>query len=195
MKIHLEQGQKLVMNQQMTMAIEMLQMDAQELDTYLQELALENPMLEIHPPKETGIQSWNTVSANHSADDGGSLGELKAAADGSLKGEVREQIVTAHVPELMRRELLYLLGEMDAQGYLPADTGDLQAFFGDRQRYENAVAVLQSMDPPGVAHGASPNGFASNCAAGASPMSCLTKFAGAIWRRWPGDNGTSSPRR
>lgn len=149
-KIHLEQGQKLVMNQQMTMAIEMLQMDAQELDTYLQELALENPMLEIHPPKETGIQSWNTVSANHSADDGGSLGELKAAADGSLKGEVREQIVTAHVPELMRRELLYLLGEMDAQGYLPADTGDLQAFFGDRQRYENAVAVLQSMDPPGV---------------------------------------------
>lgn len=149
MKINLEQRQKAVMGQQMTMAMEMLQMDAQELDAYLQELALENPLLEVHPPAETGMQSWSTVSANYPAPDGG-LGALKMTSDGSLKSDVREQITTAHVPELMRRELLYLLGEMDEQGYLPADPGDLRVFFGDRQRYDNAVAMLQSLDPPGV---------------------------------------------
>ncbi len=54
------------------------------------------------------------------------------------------------VPALIRRELRWLAGELDERGYLPQDAGDLLVFGGSRERYENAVKSLQSLEPAGV---------------------------------------------
>jgi len=154
MKVELKHEQKIVLGQQMQMSMQMLQMDHQELETYLQELALENPMLDIQPPEEVHSHPLSTLSSGYSF-------KSQERSDGveyikpvslypSLKGSLQEQIAAARVPELMRRELLYLVDELDERGYLPEDPGDLQIFGGSLLQYENAVTVLQSLEPVGI---------------------------------------------
>lgn len=152
MKITLNNEQKLVLGQEMQMSMQVLQMNTQELEAYLQELATENPLLEIHAPAEHSPSFSHPVQAHAAQTDLPEASERLQSASlyESLKGALREQIAAARVPVLMRRELLYLVDEMDERGYLPQDAGDLRIFGGSLQRYEDAVTVLQSLEPAGV---------------------------------------------
>ena len=152
-RITLRNETRQVLGQNMQLSMKFLQMSTQELGAYLRELALENPLLEETPPAliYTPMRQRFTGYRSKEPSDGGFRDEL--AADNrhdTLRHSVREQILPMRVPELMRRELLYLSGEMDERGYLPEDCGDLAVFGGSWERYEDAVKVFQSLEPAGV---------------------------------------------
>lgn len=63
----LEQSQKLVLTQTMLQSLEILQMSAAELQSYLEEMALSNPLLNVEtppPPNVTAIEvQWEREMA------------------------------------------------------------------------------------------------------------------------------------
>ncbi|HBD87237.1 MAG TPA: RNA polymerase sigma-54 factor [Clostridiales bacterium] len=154
MKISLSQEQRPVLGQKMQMSMQLLQMNAMELDTHLRNLALENPLIDIKPPEsgiECSLRAVPTGSRSKSKQDGDAPEFLRPAQNyESLRDSIREQIAGLRVPEMMRRELSYLSGEMDERGYLPPDCIQPSIFCSSRERYENAVKVFQSLEPAGV---------------------------------------------
>lgn len=139
----------------MQQSMQLLSMSAQELDKYLSELAEENPLLEVTPPKESRERRLPAASSGYtrrssamSLEDGESL--RPGFIYESLADDLREQIAGLRVPEVIRRQLRYLCAELDARGYLPEDAGDLAVFGNSPEMYENAVKVLQSLEPAGV---------------------------------------------
>ena len=148
MKLQLRQETKQILSQQMQQSMQLLQMSAQELDEYLRELALENPLLEETPPAERF--SPGAVRVRRSNSDEPGEADIPDEKRGTLREFVREQILALRVPELMRRELLYLSDEMDERGYLPCDCEELELFAHEPERCRNAVCVFQSLEPAGV---------------------------------------------
>lgn len=144
MEIKLRHEMRQVMGQQMQFSMQLLQMNVLELDAYLRELALENPLLEEIPAQ----QVYRPMAALRPRD--GREKDVPDERRATLREYVREQVLSLRVPELMRRELLYLANEMDGRGYLPDDCVELEAFAGDRERCENAIRVFQSLEPAGV---------------------------------------------
>lgn len=148
MEIKLRQETRQVMGQQMQLSMQLLQMNVQELDAYLRELSLENPLLEEVPPQQVyrPIASFRR-KVDRDSETEESIPEEKR---GTLREYIREQVLSLHVPELMRRELLYLTNEMDERGYLPGDCDELEVFGGVKTRCDNAICVFQSLEPAGV---------------------------------------------
>ena len=99
------------MGQQMQLSIQPLQMSVQELDAYLRELSLENPLLEELPPQQ--VYRPLAISRGHVPADEDGEEPIPDEKRGTLREFIREQVLSLRVPELMRRELLYLTNEMD----------------------------------------------------------------------------------
>ncbi|NCB24232.1 MAG: RNA polymerase sigma-54 factor [Bacteroidia bacterium] len=153
LKLELTSIQKHTLSQQMQEAMNLLQMNAQELEAYLNELSAENPLIEMMPPKEMPERAmYGFVKGFRKK--GASIENLEylRPKDSSLtlKESILAQIMVARVPEMMRRELKWLAGELDAQGFLPDDYDNLQPFCGEPERYENVIKVFQSFEPAGV---------------------------------------------
>lgn len=148
--------QKQTLSEQMQQAMQLLQMNAQELEAYMRELALENPMLEISPPKERPERPLDFADAGFfgrkfktfASEELDGMRHMRKAE--TLLDSLLEQIAAAHIPELMRRELKWLAGELDERGYLPEEPQDFIPFSGSRLRYNNALRVFQSFEPAGV---------------------------------------------
>ena len=66
MKLKLTNEQKLILSQKMQQSLKLLQMNSHELETYLNELSMENPLIEVVPPRE--MQPRKAVFRAH--DDG-----------------------------------------------------------------------------------------------------------------------------
>ncbi len=150
MNIKLTNEQKTVLNQQMQQSMKLLQMDSHELETYINELSMENPLIEIKPPRERVRRDERAYSPRAAADPNVMSRTIADKPHNTLSEAVREQINYLRIPELLRRELLWLAEEMDERGYLPQEETQLYPFGGSAERYENAVRVFQSLEPAGV---------------------------------------------
>jgi len=163
----LEQSQKLALTQAMQQSLRFLQMPALELDEYLQELALSNPILSVETP---AIESSYAAPAPAEGDDpspeflessfrsggGGSESgdpmEFAAARPMSLARHLGDQL--GQMKALDQQTLarcLYLVGCLNSLGYLDCPLPELaeelrQTLFD----MEQALFVVQSLDPPGV---------------------------------------------
>lgn len=155
MKLELNYTQKLAMNTQMQQSLKILQMNNLELEGYLNELAQENPLIEITPPQVSREYSIFTLGQGYQGRgnrESNAPRELVPAVQDyeTLQDSLREQTAALRIPETLRREVRFLIGELDEQGYLPEVPADLERFGASRVRYENAVSVLQSLEPAGV---------------------------------------------
>ncbi len=61
MDITLIKEQRLVLGRQMQQSVQLLQMSAQEMESYLEHLAEENPLIEIRAPKEEIMRPLHAV--------------------------------------------------------------------------------------------------------------------------------------
>lgn len=150
MKIRLEKEQRTVLSHQMQQSMKLLQMNSHELETYINELSMENPVIEIRPPREHAPVGEGRYSPHAGTDPNIISCTIEDKPHNTLSEAVKEQINYMRIPELLRRELLWLAEEMDERGYLPEDERELYPFGGSAERYENAVKVFQSLDPAGV---------------------------------------------
>lgn len=149
MNIKLAKEQKTVLNQQMQQSMKLLQMNSHELEAYINELSMENPLIEIKPPREMRPRSERQYSPRAATDPNIMSCTIADKPHNTLSETVKEQINYMHIPELLRCELLWLAEEMDERGYLPEEM-ELYPFGGSAERYENALKVFQSLEPAGV---------------------------------------------
>lgn len=175
LKFTLEQKQQL--SQKMIQSAEILQMDVQELETFVRELAMENPLVELeeaHPVQEgmervderkreaeeklewlNRMDEQNRVYYKEEYEE---LEEKEAwnfsVAEENLQDYLLSQLIPYLKTEKDQDILTYLVYSLDSRGYLTDSAEELQ---GRLELNEDEVLsylqILKSLDPAGIGAG------------------------------------------
>lgn len=171
--------QKQILSQKMIQSAEILQMDVQELEEYIQKQALENPLIDLEE-MEKGISGFLYGTEKH---ENGENEDLKrklewlnhadeqnrlyyaqeyeeseektpwnfAMEENSLEDFLMSQLVMLADTEEDRECLEFLVCSLDSKGYLKEDTWALaQEMKIPHSRLEKYLKILQSVEPAGV---------------------------------------------
>lgn len=164
---NIAQVQRLALTQAMRQSLECLQMSALELNEYVQELALSNPLLDVQPATYYEVELPAEASASEDRDELSGTAEGRYAArsadraggfsdcfakEKTFREYLREQIGQI---KLVDDEMLlicrYLIDCLDERGYLDCPLDELSAETGwPVFRLEQALYAVQTLDPPGV---------------------------------------------
>ncbi|PTM56619.1 RNA polymerase factor sigma-54 [Desmospora activa] len=152
-----DQRMKLAMTPELRQAIQVLQYSATELVQFLQEQALENPVLEVEGGGGEEILAWTdywrsgTVSrAPIRRDDEDRQWEAPAREETLAEG-LESQLRLMNVDQQTERIVSYLIGNLDEHGYLGLDAVQIcKRFNVGIDQFQACLGVLQSMDPAGV---------------------------------------------
>ncbi|MGM0876716.1 MAG: RNA polymerase factor sigma-54 [Bacillota bacterium] len=147
MKIGLmqEQSLKLKMTQELQQAITLLQYSSTDLLSYVQELTIENPLIEV---KETYSSPYRQKRSNS---DKQSFIENTFEEKTCLRKHLRNQLVDFSMKKRERACLDLLIDALDANGYLKDDLVELAKVLNvSEELLESKLYLLQSLDPAGI---------------------------------------------
>lgn len=160
-ELRLEQRQQLTARQELS--LQLLQMDAMELSSYLHRQAEENPVLDLQdrpvdPRTEDLLRRlrWSQQGREQGSDyyyrdsDGPSA---EPASDGAptLQQYLTEQAGWMDLPQEVATALHFLIGCVDQNGYLPKDIlSSLRQLPYSTQVAHRALGLLRGLDPAGV---------------------------------------------
>lgn len=168
MKLEMTQKQELKLTPQMLQSMELLQMSAQELEAYLQELVQENPAAELSEPEERqdeGEELWRRMQSLADQDNqnrqyvAAEREELDPLArigtDGGLEDtlllHLSRQLERSQAPTLVLRGAQFLAACLDESGYLREEVENLAQAAGlPAAVLEEGLSLLQTLDPAGV---------------------------------------------
>ena len=169
MNLELSLKQTLKLSPQMLQSMEILQMSTLELGEYIQELVQENPAAELADPPVPGDESeemWRRLQSLAELDhqnrqyfttDREELDPLaRVGTDGGLEDtlllHLTRQLERSRASTVVLRGAQFLAACLDEDGYLRDDVADLaQAAALPVSILEEGLALLQTLDPPGVA--------------------------------------------
>lgn len=165
-KLHLEQKQ--VLSQRMIQSAQILQMSAQELGEYIEEIALENPVIDMEEKKPeqaeddrlrkyewlNSLDNQNSYSYyQHDPDDDRPEGDFNFSVNEgeTLKDYLWAQLITSDFTKKELEILDYMLESLDSRGYMPERLDAVARRFGtEQEQVESLLGVLQSLDPAGI---------------------------------------------
>ena len=178
MELSTTQQQRQMLSQQTIQSANILQMTAQELYTYLQETALENPVMEIrgssalkeHPAFGSGlrrrtIEQTEQLNASDESNryfyeqehlerenrDPFDWQSAKKPQGISLSASLWEQLVSIPFRPKDEATLHYMLDSLDRWGYLREPLEQVAEKMGQpMERMEQLLFVVQSLEPAGV---------------------------------------------
>ena len=168
MELELSLKQTLKLGPQMLQSMEILQMSTLELNEYIQELVQENPAAELVEPSGGGDESeelWRRLQALADLDnqnrqyvtaDREELDPLaRVGTDGGLEDtlllHLTRQLERSQASTLVLRGAQFLAACLDENGYLRDEIADLSQAAGlPAPVLEEGLALLQTLDPPGV---------------------------------------------
>ncbi|MEK5272221.1 RNA polymerase factor sigma-54 [Aeribacillus sp. FSL K6-8394] len=151
-KMDLVQNQslRLAMTKELKQAIGLLQYSTIDLVSYLREITLENPFVELeesHPP----IFYHNQRKQQRASKEDGRWIENMPKKGMGLKDHLRNQLVEFRFTENERRAIHILIDAVDSNGYMSEDLSRLSEKFQiSIDLFEKQLSVLQSLDPIGV---------------------------------------------
>jgi len=158
-------NQKLAMTQQMQLAVKILQMNSLNLEHYLTQEALENPLIELELPlqeEEYVPTSLKKLEWLDSVDDSNSFKYLlrpkeeqallyEAATGETLQESLLLQLIDTDIPPQVEPVIRYIIENLDKNGYLvTSEMQILKELNCDTSLLQQALNTLQNMDPPGV---------------------------------------------
>lgn len=159
----LQQTQKLIMTQQLQMAIKILQLPSMELNEYIQSQVEDNPVLEAEAGEETHEEfqiDWRQVAKTYSddeyyeasQDDDESTSPLNFIANvTTLRDYLLTQLHLSVKGDAETEIGEYLIDNIDGSGYLRLDLKDAAEFLKtDERKIEDILNIIQTFDPPGV---------------------------------------------
>lgn len=170
MDIQMSLEQKQILSQRMIQSAQILQMSAPELEQYVENLALENPVIDIAeaPPipdktienmrkyewlNSLDSQNSSTYYQKDGSDDDRPDTEWNFPVndDETLSDYLWSQVITSDFTAQERSVLEYILESLDSRGYLTEDL-DLIAehFHMDLSEIEKLLKTLQELDPAGI---------------------------------------------
>lgn len=163
MKTRLTMTQRPVLSQRMQLSAKILQMNTIELNTYIQEIVLENPLIEIEPEeksKEMEIEEWldsreyaqqdfykeknEDVDRRNYLDYGSERGE-------SLYDSLFDQLLEMNLEKRQKNILEFLIFSLNEDGYLNLTDMELaESLEISISEVQWAIKLLQTMEPPGI---------------------------------------------
>lgn len=161
MDLQLKTQQRMI-TQQMIQSSQILQMDVRELETYVEELALENPLVDLGesggdfiPEKKTSKKMFDSSDEQNRVyykqdlhpDDQWNFSNEKE----SLCDYVMSQLIFAINSPKEREILEYFVGSLNENGYAIAPIEETcHNLKIDEQTYEHYLRILQSVEPAGL---------------------------------------------
>ena len=155
----IEQTQKLALTPELIQAIQILQFSNQELDSYVQEQVLINPVIETageKPAEEFELPDPERVTDSY-------RGEYRreekqqypyeqhATNDVTLVEHLMFQLQFAPLCEAQRKTGKYIIESLDDNGYLTQSRQELVAGLGlEPEEIEKVLEVIHTFDPAGV---------------------------------------------
>lgn len=169
MDLKLQVKQTQTLSQRMIQSAEILQMTSQELNTYINELALENPVIDIvEPPtaeeqresieQQEWLNSFNEENyylyqrQNNDDDyDFKSSWNINTDDGETLQDYLWSQLITENFTDQETEIIKFMLECLDNKGYLEESIETIASYFGtDTEIVEDLLSDLQSLDPSGV---------------------------------------------
>lgn len=169
MDLKLQAKQTQVLSQRMIQSAEILQMTSQELNTYINDLALENPVIDLSEAVWDGRQresieqqQWLTSfneenyylyqRQNNDDDyDFKTSWNIDTDQGETLQDYLWSQLVTEDFTEKEKEILRFMLESLDSKGYLTESTEDIaRCLSADTKTVERLLYRLQQLDPAGV---------------------------------------------
>ena len=169
MDLKLQVKQTQTLSQRMIQSAEILQMTSQELNTYINELALENPVIDIvEPPtaqeqresieQQEWLNSFNEENyylyqrQNNDDDyDFKSSWNINTDNGETLQDYLWSQLITENFTDQETEIIKFMLECLDNKGYLEESTETIASYFGtDTEIVEDLLSDLQALDPSGV---------------------------------------------
>ncbi len=169
MDLKLQVKQTQTLSQRMIQSAEILQMTSQELNTYINELALENPVIDIvEPPtaeeqresieQQEWLNSFNEENyylyqrQNNDDDyDFKSSWNINTDDGETLQDYLWSQLITENFTDQETEIIKFMLECLDNKGYLEERIETISSYFGtDTEIVEDLLSDLQALDPSGV---------------------------------------------
>ena len=154
----IEQTQKLALTPELIQAIQILQFSNQELDSYVQEQLLINPVIETDSEKPADIdlpdpeRVTDTYRGEYRREEKQQYPyEQHAANDVTLVEHLMFQLQFAPLCDAQRRAGRYIIESLDDNGYLTQSRRELAEGTGtDPEGIEKVLEVIHTFDPAGV---------------------------------------------
>lgn len=157
----MEQKQTQKLSQSLLQSIRILQMSAAELNTYIEKLALENPVMDLVEPEFESIDKLNWLNSlnevNHymyqkaNSDEPASQDQLSGEQGETLQEYLWSQLVSEPFTETETTILKFLLGSIDEHGYLTESVESTVSFFNCEQaKVRSLIEKLKSLEPAGI---------------------------------------------
>ncbi|UPO90137.1 RNA polymerase factor sigma-54 [Niallia sp. Man26] len=146
-----KQSQKLIMTQSLQQSIEILRFSNEELNEFLQEKSLENPFLDVNIVSD--FVNVPVRSSNQNASHSKEPIDIYHIKDKniSLRDYLISQINLEFDDTFLRKIILYLTENLDANGYLDINLEEAQQqTAASIEILTKALSLLQQLDPPGV---------------------------------------------
>lgn len=170
MELGIDLKQKQVLSQQMLQSMEILQMSAQELETYITELSMENPTIELPDSfqektdsgqediqrrmdwlESTDQQNRVYYQQERSAQDMQTDWHDSRDLQESLSDYLFAQLMLADYTQTQREILEFMILSLDSRGYFTENIADVAAHFSvEEDVILNLLADIQKLDPAGV---------------------------------------------
>lgn len=156
--------QKQALSQKMIQSVRILEMGADEMEAFLNDMAESNPLIDLEreiPEKEEdskGRLEWERQNdfqnASYYSADGGqeSRDELIPGNTGAtLEDYLMMQLIPLCRGKYKKNIFYYLVKSLNGWGYLDADLGELSKELGlSEDELEDYLLILQSLEPAGV---------------------------------------------
>lgn len=165
--MQMEQSQRLRMTPELRQAIGLLQLNTQELSTYVQEQLLVNPVLETASDSEGdwSEQVEKIIDIAHGAayeqgdrgyagedDDSTSHFESYTISSTTLKDSLMQQLSMSALSSHDMQVAQYIIESLDDRGYLKTNTALIARGFGiSLDHVEEILGIVQSFEPVGIA--------------------------------------------
>ena len=169
MDIRMTVTQTQILSQKMIQSMEILQMSCQELNEYIKDMALENPVVDIEDSYEVPDKASDLVKKLEwldSIDERNRIyyrqeyaedAEEKRLMDYSenigeeLSEYLLHQLLTVELSDLQYDIIQYMVYSLDSKGYMEEDLTDIAERFETTVDFvEEQLKLLQSLDPAGV---------------------------------------------
>ena len=131
--ITIEQSQKLALTPGLIQAIKILQYNNQELTEYIEKELLENPMLEMNGTSEEFY--FDRIKVD----------------DNNLRTYLEEQIGVLKIDDKIKAMSVYLINDIDDNGYLISTVEEIASELNIDEDYINkGLEIIQGLEPAGV---------------------------------------------
>ncbi|MBC1936914.1 RNA polymerase factor sigma-54 [Listeria grandensis] len=148
-----KQSMKLMMTQQLSQSIAMLQFNMEDLTAFLEDKALENPLIEVIPGRDMAPDYAITTRKKNNLAGADNTDWLEQIADTTmtLSDALKEQMQFLDMTSQQKMALLFLVDSLDKNGYLQTDPEVVAAaLLISLADVLESLETLQNFEPAGV---------------------------------------------